>query len=333
MPRVSVVVPSYNHARFLDRRIQSVLDQTLQDIEVIILDDASTDDSRDVIARYADDPKVRTILNEKNSGSVFRQWNKGLRQATGELVWIAESDDYADPRFLEVLAARLDEYPSAGVAYCQSWVVDENDQKLHIIELARRRFNSDRWERDFFNDGRNECATYFSRRCVINNASSALLRRSVVEQVGYAEEDWRIAGDWIFWSKMLLASDIVFVAQPLNYWRQHSTTVRARTTGNGEMIAESYKASAYIAAKANAPADVLERARADRFGDWVCYSEDYLFGPRQNYRIYKQAREFDPFVRRRIARYLPLAPIRIVGRPLRRFVSTVLSARRKPLNV
>src|SRR5215472_4105163 len=108
MPKVSVIIPNYNHARYLQQRIDTVLGQTFQDFEVILLDDCSTDESRSIISEYAKDPRVRTEFNEVNSGSTFKQWNKGVRLARGEYVWIAESDDYADKRFLEKLVYRLD---------------------------------------------------------------------------------------------------------------------------------------------------------------------------------------------------------------------------------
>ena len=100
MPTVSVVVPNYNHGRFLPQRIDSILGQTFQDFELILLDDCSTDNSRMILSSYAGDPRVRIEFNSANSGSPFKQWNKGVRLARGEYVWIAESDDYAEPRFL-----------------------------------------------------------------------------------------------------------------------------------------------------------------------------------------------------------------------------------------
>src|ERR1700738_1634065 len=111
MPRVSVIVPNYNHARFLRRRMESVLRQTYRDFEVILLDDCSTDESRSILSEYAGDPRVRLEFNEKNSGSPFKQWNKGVALASGEYGWIAESDDYADERLLERLVAVLDHEP------------------------------------------------------------------------------------------------------------------------------------------------------------------------------------------------------------------------------
>ena len=104
-PLVSVIVPNFNHARFLSQRIDSILGQSYKNIELLLLDDASTDDSMTVIEHYhATHPSlVRVLRNEFNSGNVFRQWRKGIAAANGDLIWICESDDFAEPDFLERL--------------------------------------------------------------------------------------------------------------------------------------------------------------------------------------------------------------------------------------
>jgi glycosyltransferase involved in cell wall biosynthesis len=100
--KVSVIIPNYNHADYLPARIDSVLQQTHQNLEVILMDDCSSDNSREIITRYAaQDARIRVVLNEQNSGSTFKQWNKGIALARGEYIWIAESDDVADSTFLE----------------------------------------------------------------------------------------------------------------------------------------------------------------------------------------------------------------------------------------
>ena len=130
MPKVTAVTPNYNHARYLRERIDSILAQTYQDLELIILDDASTDNSREIFQGYRSNPKVRVIVNEQNSGNTFKQWNFGLSQANGEYIWFAESDDYADSALLETLVDRLDRHPKAGLAVCQSWTIDEDSNRL-----------------------------------------------------------------------------------------------------------------------------------------------------------------------------------------------------------
>src|SRR5260370_4379697 len=120
MPNVRVIVANYNDARFLHQRIGSILAQTLQPVEIILMDDASTDNSREILASYSGDSRITLDFNRSNSGCVFKQWNRGLRQVKGDYIWIAESDDYSHVGFLERLVGALDSNPSGGMAYCQS---------------------------------------------------------------------------------------------------------------------------------------------------------------------------------------------------------------------
>lgn len=305
MPKVSVIIPNYNHARFLPQRIESVLSQTLSDIEVILLDDASTDNSRDVMSRYLDDPRLRLLVNERNSGTTFRQWNKGMREASGEYLWIAESDDYADPRFLEILVTRLDENPEVGLAYCQSVMVDEDNNIGSIVELTDPdvlELDAERWARDFIADGRQECRDYLLHRNTIANASAVVFRRSVAEQVGFADETFGIGGDWLFWVEILLRSDIAFVAQPLNYFRQHGNTVRARRTIDGTSIEESYRIAYRVCSSLDIPDSVLEPIRESYCASWLWSARTHKLGLDRHKRIWRAAREFDPTLVRRCLR-------------------------------
>ena len=101
-PLVSVIIPNYNHAVYLDERIKSVLNQTYQNFELIILDDCSPDNgaSMAIIEKYRNNPHISHIVyNDVNSGSTFKQWHKGLELAKGDLIWIAESDDNCEKSF------------------------------------------------------------------------------------------------------------------------------------------------------------------------------------------------------------------------------------------
>ena len=86
-PLVSVIIPNYNHQEYLKQRIDSILNQSFQDFEIILLDDKSTDNSLDILKSYAKHEKVsHLIINEKNSGSPFKQWFKGINLAKGLLI-------------------------------------------------------------------------------------------------------------------------------------------------------------------------------------------------------------------------------------------------------
>ena len=179
MPLVSVVVPNYNHARYLPKRLESILGQTLPDFELIFLDDASSDNSIAVFQHYAEDPRIRAYYSDSNSGSPFRQWNRGMAESTGRYIWIAESDDFCEPDFLEVLVARLEANPACGVAFAQSQFVDPEDHVTGTYVYGQFA-DKDRWLRDYTVHGPDELRRYFTIANVIPNASAALFRADLV---------------------------------------------------------------------------------------------------------------------------------------------------------
>jgi glycosyltransferase involved in cell wall biosynthesis len=274
IPKVSVIVPNFNHARYLDQRMRSVLDQTYRDLEVIFLDDASTDESREVFRKYEDDTRVRTVFSDKNSGSPFVQWNKGVKMAKGEYVWIAESDDYADAELLETLVGVLDRNPDVGIAYCASMQVDEDGAELGVwlpADIGGYGLDENRWRADFMNDGRDECRDYMIVRCTIPNASAVVFRKSVYERAGYADETMRLCGDWLMWSRMLMISGIFYTATPLNFFRTHRRSVRSTIEGEAAKIAEMYRVIRFIAGGIDVPPDIMRRVNADMAGLWAAF--------------------------------------------------------------
>src|SRR5579863_8170547 len=265
MPKVSVVVPNYNHARFLRKRIDSILAQTFQDFELILLDDCSRDDSRAILQEYASDPRVRLEFNEVNSGSTFKQWNKGIRLAHGKYIWVAESDDYADPRFLERLVAVLDQDLGIAFVYCRSWsVAGDADRPNGFADFYVDPLDP-RWKSDFSAEGRAECENYFIRDTLVPNASAVVFRKAAYERVGGADESLRICGDWKVWAAMALNGRMAYVSEPLNYYRTHSATVRGaiwggRRTLNIRYAKERLEVAGWILDRVKPSKAVLEKA-------------------------------------------------------------------------
>ena len=267
MPLVSVVIPNYNHERFLERRIRSILDQTLQDFEIILLDDASTDGSQKIINRYREDPRFRIVINDQNSGSVCRQWNLGVSFATAPYVWIAEADDIAEPGLLRALVERLEARPATVLAYAQSWFIDEHDQRQGDLYDWTADLHPDRWRSDFGANGREECANYLILKNTIPNASAVVFRREAFLRAGAAYEGLRLCGDWMTWSRLLLQGDVAFVAEHLNQFRRHTGSVRA-STGLYQSLAESLKVSQFIMDEVPLTRRARVRARAAFRAEW-----------------------------------------------------------------
>ncbi len=225
-PTVSVIIPNYNHAEYLPQRIESVLEQTYQDFELIILDDCSEDSSRVVIEQYAAQySNIQTIYNTANSGSPFAQWNRGVEMARGKYVWIAESDDYADPQFLNTLIEPLNTHSNIGLAYSQSNIVDNMGQILGTAEEWTNDLDRQRWKVEFINSGFDECR-YLLYKNTIPNASAVLFRKSNFLEIGGGNTTLKKVGDWLVWMKMTQVSDVYFTPQPLNYFRNHTQTTR-----------------------------------------------------------------------------------------------------------
>jgi len=245
MSRVSIIVPCYNHASYLERRLSSILNQTYTDFEIILLDDASSDGSADLCEQFAREHRCTFVRNQVNSGSAFKQWNKGLRLATGQYIWIAESDDVADPRFLEVLIDRLDRNPGCGLAYCQSLRTDEAGTVIEPAFPQMFDADLDRWTHDFTADGREECAQFLIRDNTICNASAVVFRRDLYQAAGEVDERLKLAADWKFWASLLRISGVAYVAEPLNYFRTHPASVRSNTSV-WRQLAETFEVMQYI---------------------------------------------------------------------------------------
>lgn len=235
MCMVSVIIPNYNHSLFLKQRIDSVLNQTYNDIEVIILDDNSTDDSKIIIEQYRDNPKVSHIVyNEVNSGSTFRQWQKGIALAKGEYIWIAESDDYADATLLELVVSVFEQNLSVGLVQVQSYDFDENGK---IRGLWKNRNSYRDWNSDF-----KESGIQFIKGCMLEsnpivNASAVVFRKSILSD-GMVDPTFTLNGDWAFYIKILLKSDFYNIGKPLNYFRQHNNKGSSGNVRNYNNILE-----------------------------------------------------------------------------------------------
>jgi glycosyltransferase involved in cell wall biosynthesis len=220
LPEISIIIPNYNHALFLKQRIDSVLNQTYQDFEVILMDDCSTDNSLEILKDYSSHPKVSALLvNESNSGSPFLQWKKGIEHAKGKLIWIAESDDYSDSAFLSTMIALIRSDQKIKVAFCQSRIADSEGKSIKTNEFAFS--NGTDSFHDWVLDGKEFCRDTLSRYNILLNASSVIFEKESYLEVGGINTSYRICSDWLLWWSMISRGNVGFISSPLNFYRVH----------------------------------------------------------------------------------------------------------------
>ena len=268
-PRLSIVVPNYNHEAYLAARLESIFAQTMQDFELIYLDDASTDNSQGIAESFAGDDRMRMFRNSENSGNPFVQWNRGVREARGEYVWIAESDDLAEPGLAEGLMAVLDEHPRASFAYCRSQPIDEQGKPLPDDLVWSDPVEAAHWEEDYCEDGREEIARFMVVRSTVPNASAVLFRRQLYVDCGGAPLDFRYAGDWVTWLKLALRGDVAWVNQTWNYHRKHPNTVTSSSALDGRWAEEGYRVLAFLQSQMDIPRGQIERVCDRLMVKWV----------------------------------------------------------------
>jgi glycosyltransferase involved in cell wall biosynthesis len=225
-PTISVIVPSYNHAQFLPERLMSIKNQTYTNIEIILLDDASKDNSAEILRDFQITEKRVNFLdvNQHNSGSVNQQWLKGLQHARGEFVWIAESDDLASPAFLLELLKQFEQDTEIGLVYCDSNIIDENGIVIGLYDY-RYKFYKNLWEQSFVIQGQKLIQDYFIFRNIIPNVSSVLFKKSKLEEA-LTPNNFKYCGDWLCYINLAFASKIAFYDERLNSFRKHENTTR-----------------------------------------------------------------------------------------------------------
>ena len=227
-PLVSVIVPNYRHEKYLEKRLGTIINQTHSNIEIILLDDGSPDKSEEVLTAFASacEKVVGLYVSNSNSGLPIKQWIKGVTLAKGDFIWIAESDDEAEPELLTTLLSILKDNPSVGMAYCDSEIIDESSQIIARYDYSSHHYSDDGlWKQDFCMKGRDFVRDYMVYRNVIPNVSAVLFNASVLKK-NLRECDFKYCADWALYNRILLSHDIAFTCIPLNKFRKHVQTTR-----------------------------------------------------------------------------------------------------------
>lgn len=213
-PLLSVIIPTYNYGRFLRQTISSVLGQGIDDIEILVLDNASTDNTAEIIQAYADEPRVRYLRNLRNVGPRYNVLN-GIHIARGRYLSMLMADDYFNPGFLSNLLPRLLSRPEVVIGYTAIRWVNEHGQPLPMPRHPG-------YSSEDYTGGRNELAELLIHDNYIA-PTAALIQREPFLSVCRSDPKLIGAGDWL--AMLQVAEkypDFIFMSEPGVSYRAHS---------------------------------------------------------------------------------------------------------------
>lgn len=224
-PTVSVCVPTRNQARYIGAAVAGALEQDLDDIEVLVHDDASSDDTAAVVKELGD-PRVRYLRHPRPLG-VARNRNSCLAVARGRYIAWLDSDDAYLPGMLERQVTVLESEPSVGLMHGAFEVIDEDGERLPP------------WPRPFQEDTVEPAIAAFGQLLVANEitTSTVVVRRSSHDLAGqFASDIGGSSSDWDMWLRIALLADVAYTATPVARYRQHAGTISRRTSQSGERL-------------------------------------------------------------------------------------------------
>lgn len=239
-PKVSAIVPNYNHGRFLAQRLDSILSQTYPNIEITVLDDCSSDNSREVIDGYVEryPGRIRTMYNETNSGGVFNQWRKGVSGVDGELVWICESDDFCEPDFVEKLVPNFAD-DSVQMAFGRILETDIDGAANLWLDTYREHAEAGIWGAHLVRPAADWFAHGFGVSNLIANVGGCLFRRSPIPlHVWQEAATYRVVGDWYLYLQIAGGGQIAWEPEAISYFRRHGSNTSSSSFNGTRFYSE-----------------------------------------------------------------------------------------------
>lgn len=215
--KVTVYITNYNYGEYIEQSIQSILDQTYKNFELLIIDDGSTDDSKNVIEKFRDINNVR-IIYQKNKGLNITN-NIAMRLAKGDYLVRLDADDYVIPEFLEIMVDKIEADPNIGLVFPDYYYVNA----IGEVTGVERRFNFEE-----------EVSLYD----LPAHGACTLIRLEFLKDLGGYNESFACQDGYDLWLKFINSFDVVNVNKPLFYYRRHGSNL----TNNEDRILNTRKA-------------------------------------------------------------------------------------------
>jgi glycosyltransferase involved in cell wall biosynthesis len=222
--KVSVIIPNYNYGRFLSGAIESVMAQTYSNIEIIVVNNGSTDDSLRILSKYSDEI---TVVNQANLGQSGAR-NSGLLKSKGEYIAFLDADDYWNPNKIEKQIRIL--RPETQLVYCGITKISDNKDESSVLVAPQFR---------------GDCRKYFMEKpgvsIVLSGESTVLFSRNLLEKVGVFDENLNQCAGWDFFRRCADFTEFDFVDEPLSYYRVHSANMSKSIDSGISDIRKAYK--------------------------------------------------------------------------------------------
>jgi glycosyltransferase involved in cell wall biosynthesis len=216
MPKVSVIIPTYNRARLVAEAIQSVLDQTYQDFEIIVIDDGSTDNTKEVVGSFKD-PRIKYFYQENRGVCIAR--NNGIKVSNGDYIIFLDSDDLLFKNAIAIEAKILDSYPDVALIYSQLYTIDEKERVIGLRKPKNRQPGI--WQ------GTREIANLLINGNYIC-PSQALVRRSSIIDVGLFDPAFSSGSeDFELWVRIAKKYAVSYIAEPVGKYRFYPSGISA----------------------------------------------------------------------------------------------------------
>lgn len=216
MPEISVIIPTYNRGHLISETIDSVLSQSFRDLEILVIDDGSTDNTQEILKKYSGNV---TYINIKHSGLPAVVRNVGLKHARGIYIAFLDSDDIWLPEKLEKEIGILENSPDTGLVCSNAYVLKANEDREKELYLKENQGKSGHVLADLLKDN-----------FIIN--SSVLVRRSAIDQAAIFSEnpELRALEDYDLWLRIAMITKICFILEPLLSYRDHGGSIRMQQT-------------------------------------------------------------------------------------------------------
>ena len=220
-PKVSICLPNLNTRPYLPERLRSILNQTFQNWEVVIVDSYSEDGAWEYFQEQAHkDPRIR--LSQAPRG-LYASWNNCIRQSQGEYIYFATSDDTMEPDCLEKMVLALETHPECGLCQCGLEVIDEIGNAFPVSwrEFPFGRFARDWLDRPHIRRAPLDGILYCALGTVYTSITQLLIRRAVFDRVGLFDDTWGTVSDFEWGMRAGLLEDCIYIPETLAAWRIH----------------------------------------------------------------------------------------------------------------